>query len=256
MRIVCSKSNARNRSRQAFTMLEIAISLAVIGFALLAIVGLLPQGVSTQKDNREDTIISQDGAYFIEAIRGGVMGLDNLTNFVDRIVITNHPMNKAPVTTVYSLANRNMTNGANIVRLLSTPKYQTDTTRPLAHAVITNTVIAYVRALSGWAILQGTNNPQMAFEYQLRSEVTPFNSWDPDSTNYTEAGLTGDEVLERSTRWTQIPYLTNNLYDVRLRLWPMLPNGAVITSKVQNFRTTISASQNNGFFDPQTYQFP
>src|SRR5688572_11872570 len=39
----------------AFTMVEIAICIAVIGFALVAIVGVLPIGMQVQKDNREET---------------------------------------------------------------------------------------------------------------------------------------------------------------------------------------------------------
>src|ERR1035441_663222 len=65
-----------------FTMVEIAISLAVIGIALVAIIGVLPIGMNTQRDNREETIINQDATVFIEAIRGGARGLDDLTNYV------------------------------------------------------------------------------------------------------------------------------------------------------------------------------
>src|SRR5262249_10809748 len=47
------KSKIVNRkSLRAFTMIEIAISLAVIGFALAAIVGVLPLGMKVQKQNR------------------------------------------------------------------------------------------------------------------------------------------------------------------------------------------------------------
>ena len=57
------------RGAQAFTMIEIALSLAVIGFALVAIIGILPIGMSSQKDNREDTIISMDATYLMETLR-------------------------------------------------------------------------------------------------------------------------------------------------------------------------------------------
>jgi len=48
------------KSLHAFTMIEIAICLGVIGFALVAIIGILPTGMSVQKDNRQETIINQD----------------------------------------------------------------------------------------------------------------------------------------------------------------------------------------------------
>src|SRR5262249_16641536 len=49
-------------SQSAFTMIEIAICLAVIGFALAAIVGVLPLGMNVQRENREETIINQDAS--------------------------------------------------------------------------------------------------------------------------------------------------------------------------------------------------
>jgi len=247
--MVAFLSRTQQRAQRAFTMIEIAIALVIIGFALLTIVGLLPMGLTVQKDNREDTIISQDGNYFIEAIRGGVVGLDNLTNYVEQIIISNSQ--QTPQT------NANFSTGSNIVRLLSTPKY-------VANSTGSNDVVAYVRAFSGSALMQSaTATPQdksMSFYYQLRSEVTPFNSWDREATNFLNA-TSYNEMLERSNRWAQIQYLTNNLYEVRLRLaWPVLRNGTSMTvgekSKFQVFRTLISATQNtNGFFEPQTYHF-
>ena len=66
----------------AFTMIEIAISLAIIGFALVAILGVLPLGMSVQRENREETIINQDASMLMEAIRSGTLGMDDLTNYV------------------------------------------------------------------------------------------------------------------------------------------------------------------------------
>ena len=74
-------------SSSAFTMIEIAISLAVIGFALVAIIGILPTGMQVQKDNRQETIINQDASVWMDAIRSGARGYDDLTNYV--LAITN-----------------------------------------------------------------------------------------------------------------------------------------------------------------------
>ena len=76
------------RPRAGFTMVEIAICLAIIGIALVAIVGVLPLGMNVQKENREGTVINQDATVFIEAIRNGARGLDDLTNYV--YAITNY----------------------------------------------------------------------------------------------------------------------------------------------------------------------
>src|ERR1035437_2192473 len=75
-------------SSRAFTMIEIAISLAVIGFALVAILGVLPVGLNVQKENREETIINQDASVFMNAIRNGARGMDALANYV--MAITNY----------------------------------------------------------------------------------------------------------------------------------------------------------------------
>src|SRR5215468_7719377 len=75
-------------TRSGFTMIEIAISLAVIGFALVAIIGILPQGMTVQKENRQETIINQDANMFLEAIRNGGRGFDDLTNYV--VAVTNY----------------------------------------------------------------------------------------------------------------------------------------------------------------------
>src|SRR5438045_6846473 len=92
------RSEAGGRTA-AFTMIEIAISLAVIGFALVAIIGILPTGMNVQKGNRQETIINQDATVWLDALRNGERGLDDLTNYV--IAITNYVRdynrNNAPV---------------------------------------------------------------------------------------------------------------------------------------------------------------
>src|SRR5437867_5486770 len=78
---------APRHSLLAFTMIEIAISLAIIGFALVAIIGILPTGMNVQKENRQETIIAQDVSVLMDGIRNGAKGLDDLTNAVTQISI-------------------------------------------------------------------------------------------------------------------------------------------------------------------------
>src|SRR5947207_15193206 len=68
------------RDQRAFTMIEIALCIAIVAFAMVAIVGVLPTGMTVQRDNREDTVINQEGQYWLEALRGGNRGLSELTN--------------------------------------------------------------------------------------------------------------------------------------------------------------------------------
>ena len=61
------QSRADGLRTQAFTLVEVAIALAVIGFALVAIIGILPAGLNVQKENREETIINQENSRKIDS---------------------------------------------------------------------------------------------------------------------------------------------------------------------------------------------
>ncbi len=202
-----------------FTMVEVALSLAIIAFAMVAIIGVLPSGVKVQKENREETVINQDGLYLLEAIRTGSRGLDDLMNYVESITITNRSGRNSSSTTFINptLPNTSanvrspipLTNGQHIIGLLSTPKFE----RLPDGSFRSNTVEAHVRAITGVAGEKGRTN-DLAFRYLLRSEVVPFVNR-PASWN---AGRPGDVALATN--------LLNNLYDVRLTLrWPLYQKG-------------------------------
>ena len=61
---LCETASPAPRSplvhNSAFTLIEIGICLAIIGFALVAIIGVLPLGMDTQRQVREETDINQD----------------------------------------------------------------------------------------------------------------------------------------------------------------------------------------------------
>src|SRR5687768_9847064 len=102
------KGGTPTRSIAAFTMVEIAIALGIIGFALVAIIGILPAGLQVQRDNREDTIINQEGTYFMEAIRNGAQDmphLEGLIEFVEIREITNKVTVATPSTNANSLVS-------------------------------------------------------------------------------------------------------------------------------------------------------
>ncbi|MEP6663973.1 MAG: hypothetical protein ABJC04_09945 [Verrucomicrobiota bacterium] len=251
--------SARHR-KMAFTMIEIAIALAVIAFALVAIIGVLPTGMNVQKDNREDTIINQDGPYWMEAIRAGNRGLDYLTNYVESITLSNS-LGKTIYTNssgaVSPPLDNSMTNGARIISLLSTPKY-TPGVNP--GDIVTNYLTARVRALSGAALEQGTNNPDFAFAYQLSSEITPFQQVPVSviSTNFNEPGLTNqNEIDKRKALWAEVNTRAINTTEVRLVFrWPLLPPDRTGPNR-QIFRSIISGVQgadtNGVFFEPQFF---
>jgi|GEM_PF-204191 len=173
-----------------FTMMEIAISLAVIGIALVAIIGVLPIGMGVQQNNRQETIIGQDATVIMDAVRNGALGYDDLTNYV--YAITNYWTEYAPLASggatnglgvngytygsvsinnpqYFSLtglpngAQEPITNAANIIGLLSTPEYigangdvggdlPGQPIPSLTFGGISNHIVVYCHSISGPAI--------------------------------------------------------------------------------------------------------
>lgn len=251
----------RERSGEtAFTMVEIAISLAIIGFALVAIIGVLPIGLNVQRDNREETIINHDATYLMDAIRSGARGLDNLTQSVIGITIVsnvydvNAQLLAGPITNSYpnpfnppffTLPNPTtytLINGERIIGLLSTPKY-----RVTPQGFTSCHVVAYVRALSGLAVEKfPQDNPdvrQDAFSYRLLVENL-------------ELPVPPDPATNSPGR-----QLTHNLRELRLSFrWPLLTGGKP-GKRSQAFRTQVGgqvmkkndSDQELYFFQPQDF---
>jgi hypothetical protein len=156
-------------------MVEIAICLAVIGFALVAVIGVLPSAMNFQRDNREETIIDEEATYWLEAIRGAVKGLDHLANHVERIGIVSTNGNMA--STNYYLpgaggpANNQFRDGYDIIGLL--------TSAALWDLNIRNAE-ADVYAINGPAVERDPNDREVGMKYRLQVEILPFTSWNPD----------------------------------------------------------------------------
>jgi type II secretory pathway pseudopilin PulG len=231
------------RPLAAFTMIEIAISLAVIGFALVAIIGVMPIGMNTQRDNREETIVNQDALVFASAIRNGPRGYDDLTNSV--LAISNHWTDYEVTLTStndersgvnwYTYTNAGgrllqggtfpvgfgISNGFRIVGLLTTPKYE-----GFDGGFRSNYITATVRAFSGLASEKSPqDNPDVAagaFRYRLICENQPLPAF--TTTNIAPS----------------LRQLTNNLRDVRLTFrWPLTARGVPGNGR-QSFRTTVA----------------
>ncbi len=230
-----------NTGQSAFTMVEIALCLGIVVFALVAIVGVLPTGLKVQKENLEETIINQDGVFLMEAIRSGSKGLDDLTNYVESITIKYG--SQAPVTFTNSvrLVPNRLTNGLHIVGLLSTPK----TERLPDGTFRQNSVTARVRAINGVASEKGRQGEESSFRYQLISEVVPFVNRPPFGSQSTT------DDLRRSA------YLLNNLYDVRLTVrWPLFQRGVNWeTGRGRKTFRTLVAGELHGFGPPKSASY-
>ena len=240
-----------NRARSAFTMIEIAIALAIIGFALVAIVGVLPAGLNVQKENREETILNQDGPFLLEAIRSGAQGFDDLTNFVQSISIASEPGGVSNYFAFNRGAFGGYTNGARIIALLSTPKYS---------GAFTNRVTAHIKAFSGGVTEKSGSD--LAFTYQLTSEIVPFTAIPlsdvaPPSVTNNNA-VVSPEILAKVERGFVANELAANLHEVRLFFqWPLLPDGRTGNSR-QTYRSLIASAQTNdsvgAVFKPQAFR--
>jgi type II secretory pathway pseudopilin PulG len=224
-------------------MVEIAICLAIIGIALVSIIGVLPIGMNTQRDNREETIINQDATILMEAIRSGARGMDDLTNYV--YAITNFYAHYKPDGTFdyygtppdgFSTSPPNLlTNGANIVGALSRPEFIDGNGFPTNNVYgggFSNHVVAYVRSMSGPAVEKPPQDNQLLQQDSFGYRVLCVNA--PIVTD-TNGILQGDTITNAYYK-----QLAANLHELRLTfLWPQLPNGSVGPGR-QTFRTLVA----------------
>ena len=263
------------RASAAFTMVEIAICLAIIGIALVGIIGVLPLGMNTQRDNREEILLNQDVSMLLPAITQGMRGADDLTNYV--YAITNYwalydangtLVQSQPNVSGYTFtgnggaksppyySNVRLTNGANIVGLLSTPEFVANTIGypavPLInnaynYQVYSNHIVAYVHALSGLASEKPPQDNELmvndAFSYRLLVVNAPValgtNSYD---TPY-------NQQIWRNQRELRLTFLS-----------PEQPNGTVGNNRL-TFRATVAGQLApdyvNGqllyFYQPQSF---
>lgn len=258
-------SHSRSDQARAFTIIEIAICLGIIGFALVAIIAVLPRGLDVQKRNREETIIGQDADVWMSAIRNGALGYDDLTNYV--VCITNfwtkydnkyavvksgfdyYTPSSSGVTSLLPPPDFPLTNGSRIIGLLSTPKTMPEfLLAPPATGFQSNYVVAYVRAFSGAIVnkVPQTNSIILgdAFTYRMIVENFPYGPLDTNAfcldctaTN----GLTTAQMAQRTNLMHSVLTLRDNARDFRLRFrWPVLPNGQIPNYGLATFRSMAS----------------
>lgn len=276
-------SSSRFVARRAFTIIEIAICLGIIGFALVAIIAVLPRGLDVQKRNRQETIIGQDADVWMSALRGGARGFDDLTNYV--MVISNlwtdyddkfkvlrsgadyyTPTSSVVTSLVPSPTAFPLTNGANIIGLLSMPKriHPSDFTPALDPPPYrSNYVIAYVRAFSGAVVDKPpqTNSTLLSdsFTYRMIVETFPYTPIDTNAICMScpaANGLTDDQLVARTNLLRSLELLQGNSHDFRLRFrWPVLPNGQIPNYGLATFRSLVDGYMTNVVNDNQPLYF-
>jgi len=211
-----SPGQPRARRHSAFTMIEVAISIAIVAFALVAIIGVLPTGLSVQRENRQDTIITHDANFFLEAMLSGSNSasfaiLATNMDFMD-VYISNNP-----TPTRLSPPTPSFTNGEIsadlIVSYLSMPSQGG------------NSAVGRFRSFSSSLSDRAAGTNGLPFTYLVTSEIVPVS-------DYT-ATLTNDTYYTNYAR-----YLTQNLFEVRLQFrWPVIGDGTTYT--LGNGRLTV-----------------
>jgi hypothetical protein len=194
---------------------------------------------------------------FLEAIRDGARGMDDLTNYV--VAITNYisfydnkgvlqnPPNPYVWGYTYGAASyrgasvkgMNLTNGARIIGLMSTPEFTAGNPVsggvPIANTFNTyytsNRVYAYVRSFSGMAAEKPPQNNDIlrgaSFSYRVLCVNAP---------------VATDTNVMNNTNSVFDLQLAGNLRELRLMFqWPLTPNSSVPKIHVnQSFRTDIA----------------
>jgi len=181
----------------------------------------------------------------MEAIRGGARGMDDLANYV--YAITNFGgQYKNGVLTLFSstplIGYTNypsfLTNGANIVGLLSMPEF-TDPYNNYApienpssfNVYNSNHIVAYVRSISGPAIEKPPQNNDLVVGDSFGYRVLCVNAPVAVDTNIFNL-LPAQQLYNRQ--------LAANLHELRLTfLWPQQPNGNLGPGR-QTFRTMVA----------------
>ena len=248
-------------------MIEIAICLAIIGIALVAIVGVLPLGMNVQRENREGTIINQDATVLLEAIRSGSRGMNDLTNYV--YFITNYVTrynNQVPQTPdqfgyTYAGSTKNgnpmtpqlpINNGTNIIGLLSTPEFTDPTSGAPSDKLalfngnyFSNHIVAYVRSISGPAVEKPPQDNQLLQEDTFTYHLYCVNAPVATDTNVFNLPLNQQAYSQQ---------LAQNLHELRLTfLWPQYPNGKLGKGH-QTYRTLIAGQvATNASYGPMLY---
>jgi len=256
--------------RRAFTMMEIAISLAIIGIALVAIIGILPLGMRTQRENRELTLVNQDATVLMEAVRGGAGRSDDLVNYVYAITnywtqftagtpsssgVNGYTVSSSSITWQVPAGNNPpatpLNSGTNIIGLLSTPEFTDYDGNPIfdlsavSGNYYSNHVIALVHGISGMATEKPPQDNTLLRDSSFGYEVYCVNA---------------PIILDTNTIKTWYgKTLASNSREVRMTfLWPVLPTGKLGNGR-WTYRTTVSGrirldtNVNLYFYQPQSF---
>lgn len=218
MKLIAHKRTRTARQVQAFTMVEVALSLAIIAFAIVAVIGILPTGMQVQRDNREETIVNQDGSMMLEILRNGQTNVTFLSENFEWIESYTNGILEGRITRSNLLSGTFSTNemAYRLVGLLSTPRFVADTNLPSGY--ISNWVQAKFVSSSGPLADRMVEDPtkgtrDFAFSYLVTVDIAS-TVISGNNSNYLGYAMATN--------------IQANLYQLRLNLsWPVYPNNTV-----------------------------
>ena len=202
------------RREQAFTMVEIALALAVIAFALVAIIGILPTGLNIAQLSREESIVNRDGAYLLEALRNGAQGMVDLVDFC-----------------VYG-PNGVPPSSEELIRDLSVPSRDN---------------VAIFRAINGSAANRGNVDNDLAFRYEVTVRIQPVDSISPDVLATQPQIANNLYDVRMVIRWPLVPAPTDSGLGPSSRA-----NRRVFRTLITG--TQITNINNRTFFDQNQFE--
>lgn len=221
----------KGRLAAGFTMIEIAISIAIVGFALVAVIGVLPAGMNTQRDNREETMVNQDAQYLVEALTHGIKQNGYLSNVVSRIewrdtngvprFTFNGPFYNEQAIGLMSVRYGFLTNG-----------FEMASARAVMRSMNGSVTL-------GWSAID-TNSQDLALWYVVDVQIQPTLTARPASRDSVSGPNIGD--VQQSLR--------DNLHEVRVTFrWPSNPDGTIVGQNRLTLRSNIAGEVvEAGFF--------
>jgi prepilin-type N-terminal cleavage/methylation domain-containing protein len=269
-------SGGRMGPRSAFTLVEIAICIAVVSIAMVAIIGVLPAGLNVQRLNREESVLTQDAELLLNAVRAGQVRLQDLVNYADRVTLIRQYRDASPSQTNYyhgplvagnPEGSEAFVDPFQLIGLISRPRYtfEPSLNHPTASIVVTNTVRLEMRSMSG----------SMANQPVIRSGNTRTVGSDPRIDFAFRYLVTIETVTRQGVR---VPGDTlraadttaGGVSEVRLTLeWPLVRSGPKpaqykVGLSRREFRTEIvggpsplvgNVPQDRNYFGPILFPF-
>jgi len=255
MKFFSNRASRSIKREHGFTMIEIALCLAIVGFSMVVIMGVLPLGGQVQKKNRESTLSLLDGNYLLEAIRNGAKGYDDLGLYVDEILLYAKP-DADPV-----VIENNVSGGAywgtrEIVGLLSAPQFLMTSSNVWVPNYLNNNEILgnnyytnmtcklKVRSMNGTAADKNTleANRDFGMSYLVEAQILPVATNYMDMRNIKDNKSLNDQ-MQRERAMSQCAWQVNLTLG-----WPVQKaarGGYKAGEHSQEFHTVVSGSLDN-----------